>query len=234
MTAVSEPHARIEGRLFAAGNGVLVCRHPVGTDLPIPLAASAPPGVSLLSWAFTGFGAPDPDPAGLLVLNDPEGALAMGGTLTLETHFRDCAIACPKPRPVAELNAPTRAALGAAVLAAVRPGTLDALATLFPILAPPLAEAPLPEAAPRLTLARDGDSAATLSGATVPNYLLLRAGTTWSCARVARADLRFGPSPEARLTLAPAWGSPRGIVVGAALLLGSGSVVPAAIGTSRR
>jgi hypothetical protein len=87
----------------------------------------------------------------------------------------------------------------------------------------------VPANAPRLTLARDGDGAATLSGASVPNYLLFRARTTWSCARVAQATLRFGPAPEASLTLAPAWGTPRGAPVEAALLLGAGTVTAAAL-----
>jgi hypothetical protein len=224
MTATS-----IEGRLFAAGNGVLVCRYPVATDLPIPLGLAASAGLRLLTWAFTGFDGSERDPAGLLVLHDSEGALAKEGTLTLETHFRDEAIRCPVPRPVAELTAPDRLALGSAVLAAVTPDTLSPLATLFPLLAPPIADAPVPEGAPRLTLARDGDTKATLSGSSAPNYLLLRAGTTWSCARVARAELRFGPTPEMSLTLANAWGSPRDAAVGTALLLRTGSVLPAAV-----
>ena len=227
MTDTPEPHAPIAGRLFAAGHGVLVCRYPVGTDLPIPLAVSEPASLGLLTWAFTGFGGPESDPAGLLVLHDAQAALAQGGTLTLETHFRDQAIACPKPRPVAELARPERAALGEAVLAAVRPDTLDALATLFPLLAPAVAESPVPETAPRLVLAGDDAHRATLLGSTVPNYLLLRAGSTWSCARVATAELRFGPAPAIDLTLAPAWGNPRGATVETAFLLGPGTVTPA-------
>ncbi len=229
MTAIPDSRDPSEGRLFAAGNGVLVCRYPVATDLPIPLGITAPAGLRLLTWAFTGFGGAEPDPAGLLVLHDAQAVLAEGGALTLETHFRDVAIACPRPRPVAELTHPERGALGGAVLAAVTPETLDALATLFTLLAPAVADAPVPANAPRLTLARDGDGAATLSGASVPNYLLFRSRTTWSCARVAQATLRFGPAPEASLTLAPAWGSPRGAPVEAALLLGAGTVTAAAL-----
>jgi hypothetical protein len=227
MTAPPDHPAPREARLFAAGHGVLVCRYPVATDLPIPLAVPEPPGLRLLSWTFTGFGGPEPDPAGLLVLQDGAAALAEGGVLTLETHFRDQAIACPKPRPVAELARPARAALGEAVLAAVMPDTLDALATLFPLLAPAVAESPVPETAPRLALAGDDAHRATLAGSTVPNYLLLRAGSTWSCARVATAELRFGPAPEIDLTLAPAWGNPRGATVETAFLLGPGTVTPA-------
>lgn len=226
--------ASLAARLFAAGPGVWVCRYPVATDLPIPLAVIAPAGVDLLTWAFAGFGADDRDPAGLLVLHDPGGALSEGGTLTLETHFRACALACSKPRPAAELTAPARAALAGAVLAAVTPGTLDALATLFPLLAPAIADMPMADTAPRLTLARDDDAHAVLSGSVVPNYLLLRAGTTWSCARVARAALRFGPAPEIGLTLAPAWGAPWGTAVETALLLGPGSVLPASLGGGGR
>ncbi|KQP38430.1 hypothetical protein ASF49_05380 [Methylobacterium sp. Leaf104] len=229
MTATPANPTPTEARLFAAGHGVLVCRYPVGTDLPIPLAVTEPPGLSLLTWAFTGFGGPEPDPAGLLVLHDARAALAEGGALTLETHFRDQALVGPRPRPVAELARPDRAALGAAVLAAVTPDTLDVLATLFPLLAPAVADAALPEAAPRLGLAGDDADRATLSGSTVPNYLLLRAGTSWSCARVAAAELRFGPAPEIGLTLAPAWGNPRGATVETALLLGTGRVTPAAL-----
>ncbi|MGU3360423.1 hypothetical protein ACLBWX_08830 [Methylobacterium sp. M6A4_1b] len=229
MTDTSVTHAPIAARLFAAGHGVLVCRYPVATDLPIPLAVTEPPGLSLLTWAFTGFGGPEPDPAGLLVLHDARAALTQGGALSLETHFRDRALACPKPRPVAELARPDRAALGEAVLAAVTPDTLDLLATLFPLLAPAVADAAVPEAAPRLGLAGDAAGRATLSGSTVPNYLLLRAGSTWSCARVAAAELRFGPAPEIGLTLAPAWGNPRGATVETALLLGTGRVTPAAL-----
>ncbi len=227
MTTTPAPPAPAEARLFAAGQGVLVCRYPVATDLPIPLAVLAPDGLGLLTWAFTGFGGPEPDPAGLLVLQDARAALAQGGTLTLETHFRDAAIACPKPRPVAELARPERAALGEAVLAAVRPDTLDALATLFPLLAPAVAEFPVPETAPHLALAGDAADRATLTGSTVPNYLLLRAGSTWSCARVATAELRFGPAPAIELALAPAWGNPRGATVETAFLLGPGTVTPA-------
>jgi hypothetical protein len=229
MTDTSAPPTPTEARLFAAGHGVLVCRYPVGTDLPIPLAVSDPPGLGLLTWAFAGFGGPEPDPAGLLVLHDAQAALAEGGTLTLETHFRDAAIACPKPRPIAELARPERAALGEAVLAAVAPDSLDVLATLFPLLAPAVAEGPVPETAARLALARDDADRATLSGSSVPNYLLLRAGSSWSCARVAAAELRFGPAPEIGLTLAPAWGNPRGASVETALLLGTGHVAPAAL-----
>lgn len=234
MTDTSEAHAPIAARLFAAGHGVLVCRYPVASDLPIPLGIAAPGGVRLLTWAFTGFGAADPDPAGLLVLHDPEDRLAQGGTLILETHFRDSALACPGPRPVVDLTAPERAALGGAVLAAVTPGTLDALATLFPLLAPPIAEAPVPDSAPRLTLARDSDAQATLTGSTVPNYLLVRAGTTWSCTRVARAELRFGPAPEMTLALAPAWGRPRDGAVHAALLLETGGLRASALRAGTR
>ena len=226
--------APIGSHLFAAGNGVLVCRYPVGSDLPIPLGISAPTGVRLLTWAFTGFGAAGADPAGLLILHDPEGVLTEGGVLTLETHFRDDPLACPAPRPVADLTGPERTALGGAVLAAVTPDQLDALAVLFPLLAPAIAEAPVPEASPRLTLARDSDAQATLTGATVPNYLLVRAGTTWSCARVARAELRFGPAPEMTLALAPAWGRPRESAVHAALLLETGTVRPAALRAGSR
>lgn len=234
MTATSLPHDPVACRLFTAGNGVLVCRYPVATDLPIPLVVTVPPGVSLLTWAFTGFGASDSDSNGLLVLHDTGTALAQGGTLTLETHFREVDMDCPKPRPIAELTAPARAALGEAVLAAVTPETLDALAMLFPLLAPPFADAPVPEGAPRLALASDDGTTAILSGTRVPNYLLLRAGTTWSCARVSRAELRFGPAPEVRLTLETVWGRPRGLAVGQALLLETGRVVPAAIGKPRR
>lgn len=234
MTATSDSPDHSAGRLFAAGNGVLVCRYPVATDLPIPLGIAVPAGLRLLTWAFAGFGAAERDPVGLLVLHDPDDALREGGALTLETHFRDLGIACPKPRPVAELTASDRAALGGAVLAAVTPETLEALATLFTLLAPAVADAPVPADAPRLTLARDGDAAATLGGSIVPNYLLLRARTTWICVRVAQATLRFGPSPAASLTLAPAWGNPRGAPVEAALLLGPGSVTAAALPAGSR
>ncbi|KQP83026.1 hypothetical protein [Methylobacterium sp. Leaf117] len=243
MTAPPDHPDVSEARLFAAGNGVLVCRYPVGTDLPIPLGIAGPAGVGLLTWAFTGFGADARDPAGLLVLTDAGAALAKGGTLVLATHFREVALTCPKPRPVAELTAPARAALAGAVLAAVTPATLDALATLFPLLAPAFLETPVPDmparnmpardAAPRLAIARDSDSQATLSGSGVPNYLLVRAGTTWSCARVVRADLRFGPAPETRLGLETVWGNPRDLAVAQALLLGTGSVTPATIGKPR-
>lgn len=209
---------RASGHVFAVGGGVAVCRYPLSTAFPIPLQVSGPGAPRLVTWAF---GVDDEtDPYCLLVLAYPEGApFPDGGPITVETHFHDLIVACPPIRPIDALAVREREILCEAVLAAITPGNLASLARFFPPFAAILSAWPLAADAPVLTLARDTDARGGLSGGAIPNYLLLRAGDVWSCARVARACRRFGSSPGTELALEPAWGAPGGHPPDRALLL---------------
>lgn len=213
---------RVNGQVFRLSDRVLVCRYPVSTSLPIPLGVKAPASAALLTWAFAGLGSgAAAAPHGLLVVATPDAAAC--DSLVLETHFRDIGIALA-PAAVEDLSAEDRAILCRAVLSAVEPGTIETLATLFPLLLPAMRTMPVATDAPDLALA--SDRAATLSGYIVPNYLLLTAGSRLACLRVEAVRLRFGSAALAELTLAPVQGELGGPPDGA-LLLGNDSVVRA-------
>lgn len=209
---------RASGHVFAVGGGVAVCRYPLSTAFPIPLNVSGRDAPRLVTWAFGVDG--ETDRCGLLVLAYPEGTPPPdGGPITVETHFHDLIVDCPPARPIDELAVREREILCEAVLAAITPDNLACLARFFPPFAAVLSAWPVAADAPVLTLARDTDARAGLSGIAVPNYLLLRAGDAWSCARVARACQRFGANPGTDLDLEPAWGTPGGHPPDRALLL---------------
>ncbi|KQP20109.1 hypothetical protein [Methylobacterium sp. Leaf100] len=217
---MTEPSAqRVDGHLFAVGEGVFVVRYPLSTALPIPLGLGAG---ELLTWAFCGLGRPGTEPMALLVLSahDP------GGSLTVATHFHDLIVSVPPPRPAAELDPAERSALCPAVLGALTPATYGALTPLLALLGPALsalAESQEGSAgAPDLALAGSGE--ATLTGSHIPSVLMLRSGARWRCTRVARARLRFGAAPHAVLTLDPVWGEPTTGTTDAALLVGSDGI----------
>lgn len=226
MIPRTEPSHRTDGRLFVIGGDVLVCRHPLSTALPIPLHVRAPGAPELVTWAFAGLGG-ETESCCLLVLADPTRTMAAGGAITVATHFHDLVVTCPPPRPVDELDGPEREALCGAVLAAMTRRTFAVLAPCLPALAPDMAvRLPTPDA-PGLVIAADTDGEARLSGGPIPDYLLMRAGDAWSCARVARARWGFGSHPQAMLSLVPAWGTPSGTRPDRALLIGNAEVTVA-------
>lgn len=221
---------RTSGHVFAVGAGLSVCRYPLSTAFPIPLDVSGPGAPRLVTWAFGPGG--DAALCCLLVIAYAEGARPPdGGLITVETHFHDLIVDCPPVRPLDALALPERDILCEAVLTAITPGNLACLAPFVTPFAPILSAWPVAADAPVLTLARDTDTRAGLSGGAIPDYLLIRAGGIWSCARVVRALRRFGPAPETELTLEPAWGGPAGHPPDRVLLLAPAVATSARIAT---
>lgn len=212
--------ARLEGRLIAHTARTAILRYPLSTALPIPLAVAAPAGIRLVTWAFAGLNAADP--RGLLVLALDEGA-SLGAGLRLATHFRNVDIALGAATD--DVGPDERALIARALLAAASPEETAALADLTGLLGEAIAALAPDDKAPVLT---HGEGGWRLSGSAVPGHLLLRAGSAWSCHRVARASLHFGGSritsgagsqdegaggkavdpdrPQAHLILESAWG----------------------------
>lgn len=196
---------RLEGRVVARGARTAILRYPLSTALPIPLAVTAPTGIRLVTWAFARLDTADA--RCLLVLALDEGASLDAG-LRLATHFRDIAIA---PGASDEDFAPDEHALIArALLAAVSPDESGTLADLIALIGEEVASLTPGADAPLFTPGSEGRS--ELSGSGVPGHLLLRDEAGWSCHRIARADLHFGPANppgvQVLLTLKQIWGNP--------------------------
>ncbi|KQT20021.1 hypothetical protein ASG40_04295 [Methylobacterium sp. Leaf399] len=228
MTSLAEPAAqaarRVGGEIWPITDHVVVCRYPVSTSLPIPLAVLAPGGLDLVTWTFAGMGEAGSGgqaPVALLVLAGPDAATALreAGELALATHFHDLAIAVPRSGTAQALTAVEREALCVAVLSAIVPETVGPLSKLLPMLRPVIDALPVPETAPELTVSGEGASTVTLAGFSVPNYLLLRGDGDLSCARVASARVRPGGDVRTDLTLDTVWGRPCGTRPDRAILL---------------
>ncbi|MEH3117920.1 MAG: hypothetical protein PGN25_10105 [Methylorubrum populi] len=198
--------APIPGRLVEAAPGAFVLRFPLPPSLPIPLDVAAPEGVRLVTWAFAGLEAgARGGPTGLLAL-EADG-LALGGGLTVATHFRDLTVH-PEPASAEALGAAERALLARALLSA-GPSGLAPLGRLFGLFEAAVAALPVAEDAPALA---DEAGGWTLGGTAIPHGLLFRVRAGWGCARVVRASLGLKPHPRQRLTLAPLWGAaPEGL-----------------------
>jgi hypothetical protein len=206
------------GQLFAAGEGLFVARYPLSTALPIPLGLGEG---GLLTWAFCGLGRAMAESTALVVF----AADGPPGRLTVATHFHDLTVALSAPLPVATLDAAAWAALCPAILGGLTPATVERLAGLLPHLGPALsALAGAYEGPAGPVLAVTGETEASLTGAGVPDYLVLRAGSLWRCCRVVRASLTFGAEPRTLLDLARVGGEPGRGPTDAALLVRPGVV----------
>lgn len=225
----------LDGRTIRLGPGWYLCSHRLPTAMPIPLAVVAPGDVDLATWAFAGMKAPSREPACLLLLRPngtaAETALERGTRLVVATHFHDIAVSSGPAQAPEALAAAERAVIAQAVLSAVTAGTVAALASLFPLLAPALRAMPIREDAPDLAidLAIDlhGAGTGSLSGTAVPDYVLLDSAAGTRCLRVATARLAVSARPRMDLDLEPLWGPDGEGAPGHAVLLGGGRSTPA-------
>lgn len=221
----------LDGRTIRLGPGWYLCSHRLPTAMPIPLAVAAPGDVDLATWAFAGMKAPSREPACLLLLRPngaaAETALERGTRLVVATHFHDIAVSSGPAQAPEALAAAERAVIAQAVLSAVTAGTVAALASLFPLLAPALRAMPIREDAPDLAIDPHGAGTGSLSGTAVPDYVLLDSAAGTRCLRVAAARLAVSARPRMALDLEPLWGPAGEDAPGHAVLLGDGRSTPA-------
>ncbi|SFG42202.1 hypothetical protein [Methylobacterium gossipiicola] len=217
------PERNTAGQLFTVTEGLFVACYPLSTALPIPLGVA---GGDLLTWAFCGLGRGGQTPAVLLVFT----AAGPPDRLGVATHFHELDVAFSPPAPVATLDPAAWTALCPAILGALRPATLDTLAGLLPHLGGALSGLAEPHEGPvGPVLAVTGEAEANLTGAGVPDYLLLRAGGLWRGCHVVRAHRTFGAEPRTRLDLTRVWGEPARSPTDAALLVRSGDIAAARV-----
>lgn len=221
----------LDGRTIRLGPSWYLCRHRLPTAMPIPLAVASPGDVDLATWAFAGMKAPSREPTCLLLLRPngiaPETALERGTRLVVATHFHDIAVSSGPAEAPEALEATERAVIAQAVLSAVTAGTVAALASLFPLLAPALRAMPIREDAPDLAIDPHRPGTCSLSGTAVPDYLLLDSDAGTRCVRVATARLAVSPQPRVDLDLEPLWGPGGDDAPGHAVLVGGGRSTPA-------
>ncbi|WP_375462387.1 hypothetical protein [uncultured Methylobacterium sp.] len=221
----------IDGRTIRLGPGWYLCKFRLPTAMPIPLGIARPEHLDLVTWAFAGMSAAASRPTCLLVARprgrEAEAALEGGGALVVATHFRDLHVSSSPARPPDELPPDERAVLARAVLSAVTARTVGPLAALFPLLAPALRAMPLAKDAPELALDPERPGSCSVSGADVPNYLVLDGPAGASCARVGTARLTFAPRPRMDLDLDPVWGPAPDRGPERAYLVGTGRFTPA-------
>lgn len=221
MTQTAE--RTIAGQLFTVTEGLFVARYPLSTALPIPLGVAAG---DLLTWAFCGLGRAGEAPTALLVFTAP----SLLDRLGVATHFHDLTVTFSPPAPVATLDPAAWTALCPAILGALTPTTFDPLARLLPHLGAALSALAEPREGPTgPVLAMGGDAEASLTGAGVPDYLVLRADDRWRGCHVVRAHRSFGAEPRIRLDLARVWGEPARSPTDAALLVRSGDITAARV-----
>lgn len=204
------PALRFKGRVFWLGPNWVVCSFRLPTSMPIPLEVVAPSDISLETWAFRGMAAQADRQVCLLLLRAHGGAarsaLAHGMLLVVATHFHPVAIATDPAEAADGLPLGDRTVMAQAILSAMKPRNVAALADPVTLLAPALREVSVPKEAPEVTLAADPSVACTISGTHVPDYVLFDAEAGLRCIRVATARLSFSPTPSMDLDLEPLWG----------------------------